>query len=241
MPEALFSISTPEGSPRVEALNPLRILIADDQAFFRRGIREVLNDEADMQVVAEALDGEQAVRVARAAAPRTASTWCSWTSTCPTRMASAAAAQLGTTDPDLPIVMLTLSTLDSDLFEAVRVGAVGFLNKSLSPDALVRTLRGFHRGESLPMSPAMAHTLFAVFRRGDWAATQARAEPTEFKLTSRESEVLERIAHGARDREIAVHLTVTESTVKKHVQNILRKLHARNRTEAVARLRASTL
>jgi len=238
MPEA--SISMPEAAASVEAPHPLRILIADDQAFFRRGIREVLNDEDDMQVVAEALDGEQAVRVARQLRPGGLDLVL-MDIDMPHLDGMAAAAQLGTTDPDLPVVMLTLSTLESDLFEAVRVGAVGFLNKSLSPDALVRTLRGFRRGESLPMSPAMAHTLFAVFRRGDWAANQPRTEPADFKLTSRESEVLDRIAHGARDREIAAHLTVTESTVKKHVQNILRKLHARNRTEAVARLRASTL
>jgi DNA-binding NarL/FixJ family response regulator len=230
----------PAGPNGIDMPHPLRILIADDQAFFRRGIREVLNDEEDMQVVAEALDGEQAVRVARELRPDGLDLVLMDTDM-PVLDGMAAAARLGGEDPDLPVIMLTISTLDRDLFEAVRVGAVGFLNKSLSPDALVRTLRGFHRGESLPMSPAMAHTLFAVIRRGDLSAVPNSEPQPEFKLTSREREVLERIGQGARDREIAEHLTVTESTVKKHVQNILRKLHARNRTEAVARLRASML
>jgi DNA-binding NarL/FixJ family response regulator len=146
--------------------------------------------------------------------------------------------------PNLPVVMLTVSTLDRDLFEAVRVGAVGFLSKSLSPDALVRALRGFRRGESLPMSPALAQKVLGYFKGVPTAAPQpvtmvASTEPqlADTGLTSREQEVLELIAQGARDREIAERLVVTESTVKKHVQNILRKLHARNRVEAVAHLR----
>jgi DNA-binding NarL/FixJ family response regulator len=226
-------------SANLETPHPLRILIADDQAFFRRGIREVLNDEEDMQVVAEALDGDQAVRVARELRPDGLDLVL-MDIDMPHLDGMAAAAQLGIEDPGLPVVMLTLSTLDRDLFEAVRVGAVGVLTKSLSPAALVRTLRGFHRGESLPMSPAMAQTLFALIRRGDFGSTLPGSKQQAFDLTPREREVLERIAHGARDREIAEHLTVTESTVKKHVQNILRKLHARNRTEAVARLRTLT-
>jgi DNA-binding NarL/FixJ family response regulator len=215
---------------------PLRILIADDQAFFRRGIREVLNDEEDMQVVAEATDGEQAVRVARELRP-SGLDLVLMDIDMPRLDGIAAATLLDAEDPDLPVVMLTISTLDSHLFEAVRAGAVGFLSKSLAPDALVRTLRGFARGESLPMAPLTAQKLFDGFRRDGLAADGPHLEPTDVALTPRENEVLERIARGSRDREIAEQLTVTQSTVKKHVQNILRKLHARNRAEAVARLR----
>jgi DNA-binding NarL/FixJ family response regulator len=226
----------PNGLTNSQMPHSLRILIVDDQAFFRRGIREVLNDEEDMQVVAEALDGDEAVRVARELRP-SGLDLVLMDIDMPHVDGIAAAAQLNAEDPDLPVVMLTMSTLDADLFESVRVGAVGFLNKSLSPDALVRALRGFHRGESLPMAPAMAQALFSIIRRGGFAAPEPRSEQPDFKLTPRESEIIEHIGRGARDREIAEGLTVTESTVKKHVQNILRKLHARNRAEAVARLR----
>ena len=225
-----------DGSINSQMSLVLRILIVDDQAFFRRGIREVLNDEADMQVVAEALDGSDAVRIARDLRPDGLDLVLMDMDVAHVD-AVAATAQMLAEDPDLPVVMLTASTLDADLFEAVRVGAVGFLNKSLAPDALVRTLRGFHRGESSPMAPAMAQALFAIFRHGGFTAPQLPSEAPDFKLTPRETEIIERIGRGDRDREIAETLTVTESTVKKHVQNILRKLHARNRAEAVARLR----
>jgi DNA-binding NarL/FixJ family response regulator len=230
----------PDGSSNSHVPHPLRILIVDDQAFFRRGIREVLNDEEDMEVVAEALAGDEAVRVARELRPNGLDLVLVDIDM-PHLDGISVAAQLAAEDPDLPVVMLTVSTLDTDLLEAVLAGAVGFLNKSLAPDALVRALRAFHRGESLPMAPAMAQALFAMFRRGGFTAPQPPTEQPDFKLTPRESEIIERIGRGARDREIAESLTVTESTVKKHVQNILRKLQARNRAEAVARLRdAST-
>ena len=216
---------------------PLRVMIVDDHAFFRRGIREVINDEDDMQVVAEALDGLQAVRLASELRPGGLDLVL-MDIDMPQLDGIAAAERIASADPELPIIMLTVSTLDRDLFEAVRVGSVGFLSKSLAPDALVRALRGYHRGESLPMSPAMAQKVLAFFQRGAPAAPGQTEQP-ELNLTPREGEVLQMIARGARDREIADELTVSESTVKKHVQNILRKLHARNRAEAVARLRES--
>jgi len=124
--------------------------------------------------------------------------------------------------------------LISDLFDAIRAGAVGYLNKSLAPDALIRALCGFLRGESIPMSRANAQKILDGYRA---RVAQPSPEPPPPNLTSREKEVLSLIARGARDREIAERLVVTESTVKKHVQNILRKMHARNRAEAAARVR----
>jgi DNA-binding NarL/FixJ family response regulator len=224
---------------------PLRMLIVDDHAVFRRGIREVLNEEEDMQVVAEALGGEQAIQMVRDLRPDGLDLIL-MDIDMPGLDGIATTERIAAEHPNLPVVMMTVSTLDRDLFEAVRVGAVGFLSKSLSPDALVRALRGFRRGESLPMSPALAQKVLGYFKGVPTASPQpvnmtpsALIEPqlAETGLTSREQEVLELIAQGARDREIAERLIVTESTVKKHVQNILRKLHARNRVEAVAHLR----
>jgi two-component system NarL family response regulator len=231
-------------------------MIVDDHAFFRRGLREVLNDEPNMEVVAEASGGDEAIDLARRLRPLGLDLVLMDIDMAPVDGITATE-RLVADDPDLPVVMLTVSTLDRDLFDAVRVGAVGFLSKSLSPEALVRALRRFQQDEALPMSRSMATKVLAYFQQAMARPTPATAPdastasgapgapgapdgPTgtgDISLTPRELEVLEHIARGARDREIADALVVTESTVKKHVQNILRKLHARNRVEAVARLR----
>lgn len=216
------------------APGPLRILIVDDHACVRLGIREVINEEGDMRVVGEAAHGEQAGDVVRRLRPDGLDLVL-MDIDMPRMDGIAATERITRAEPDLPVVMLTVSTLDRDLFEALRVGAVGFLSKSLSPDALVRAIRGFHQGETLPVSAAMAQKVLGYFQ--ERPAPRLAAEPAEVTLTPRELEVLELIAQGARDREIADSLVVTESTVKKHVQHILRKLHARNRAAAVARVR----
>ena len=213
---------------------PLRILIVDGDAFFRRGVRETVN-EAGIQVVGEAADGEQAIQVARELRPDQLDLVLIDVDL-PRLDGISAARQLIRDDPELAVVMLTLSTQDRDLVESVRSGAIGFLNKNLAPDALVRALHGFQRGESLPMSRAMGQKLLGFVRRTP-EVQRATDEPPTPSLTRRENEVLELVAQGARDREIAQEFVISESTVKKHVQNILRKLHARNRAEAVARLR----
>jgi two-component system NarL family response regulator len=224
----------------------LRILLADDHALFRRGIREVIDAEEDMRVVAEAADGEEAIH--RAAELR------------PDRLdlvlmdidmpgldGIAATQQLLTKDPDLSVVILTVSTQDRDLFQAARLGAVGFLSKRLSAAAIVRALRDFRRDGALPMSRTMAAKLLAHLRQAAASAEQrsgltaAPDGPGTDQLTNREREVLELLATGARDREIAERLTVAENTVKRHVQSILQKLGARSRTEVVARLRRGQL
>src|ERR671932_1035521 len=142
---------------------PLRMLIVDDHAVFRRGIREVLHEEDDMQVVAEALGGEQAIQMVRDLRPDGLDLVL-MDIDMPGMDGIATTERIAAEHPNLPVVMLTVSTLDRDLFEAVRVGAVGFLSKSLSPDALVRALRGFRRGESLPMSPTLAQKVLGFFK-----------------------------------------------------------------------------
>jgi DNA-binding NarL/FixJ family response regulator len=135
-------------------------------------------------------------------------------------------------DPDLPVIMLTVSTLDRDLFEAVRVGAVGYLSKALPANAIASALRDFHEHEALPMSAVMATRVLRYFQsRGAQAWS---GDATSMGLSPREQDVLRLLARGQRDREIATALDLSEGTVKKHVQNILRKLQARNRAEAIA-------
>ena len=141
----------------------LRLLIVDDHAFFRRGIREILNEEEDMEVVAEASSGEQAIQLVRELRPHGLDLLL-MDIDMPGLDGISATAQIAAEYPDMPVIMMTVSTLDRDLFEALRVGAVGFLSKSLSPDALARALRGFKRGESLPMSSDVAQKVLGYFK-----------------------------------------------------------------------------
>ena len=224
---------------------PVRLLIADDHALFRRGLRDVLEEEADMRVVAEAADGNEAVR-------RAQDLWPSHLDLVlmdvdmPRLDGVAAARQIMRELPGLPVVMLTVSTHDQDAVRSIDAGAVGFLSKSLVPAALIRALRDFRRDGALPMAPTMAARVLSYYQRramdGDDGVSRPdrrRTDPTalQTRLTDREREVLLLVAQGSRDHEIARGLMLTESTVKSHVQNILRKLGARNRAEAVARFR----
>ena len=217
---------------------PLRILIADDHPFLRRGIADVVEDEGDMEVVAEAADGEEAMRIVESRYPRDLDLVL-MDLDMPGVDGLTATRRLIAEFPDLPIVILTVSSLERDLFESIRAGAIGYLSKSLSPEAMVRALRDYHHEGLLPMSGAMARKLLTEFRqaapgRVPFETGGERETPT-YSLTLREQEVLDLIASGARDKDIAERLVLTESTVKKHVQNILRKLDARNRTQAVMR------
>ena len=224
----------------------LRILLVDDHALFRRGIREVIDAEEDMRVVAEAADGEEALRRAAELRPDGLDLVL-MDIDMPQLDGITTTQRLLARDPDLSVVILTVSTQDRDLFQAARLGAVGFLSKRLSAAAIVRALRDFRRDGALPMSRSMAAKLLAHLRQAAASAEQRSAltasphGPGIEQLTNREREVLELLATGARDREIAERLTVAENTVKRHVQSILHKLGARSRTEVVARLRRGHL
>jgi DNA-binding NarL/FixJ family response regulator len=146
----------------------------------------------------------------------------------------AAAAEINAAHPELPVVMLTVSTFDSDLFESLRVGAVGFLSKGLLPHVLLRTLRDYRLHGALPMSRQMAAKMLRYFRRQIVFGRRATAVTA---LSERERQVLTMVARGAHDREIAAALQLGETTIKSHVHNALRKLHARNRAEAAALFR----
>lgn len=213
---------------------PLRILIADDHPSYRRELREILSEQPDLLVVDEAENGIQAVSKALALRPGGLDVIL-MDIDMPEMDGLTATEELTGRDPHLAIVMLTVSTLDRDLFEAIRRGAVGYLSKGLSSQRLVKALQDFHHDHALPMSRQMATKVLKYFQGRGSAAASHRA--AELSLTAREQEVLELISQGLRDRDIAERLVIGESTVKKHVQNILRKLHARNRAEAVARMR----
>jgi len=221
---------------------PLRILIADDHAFFRRGLREVLEDDGNMSVVGEAADGEEAVSQAHELYPNGLDLVL-MDLQMPRLDGLAATKRLLAELPGLPVIVLTASTDDEDLLKAAHSGAIGFLTKNYSPEAIVRALLDFHHSKALPMSRTMAAKVLSHFQEvvnasEPAAATSVEGSPSVDALTPREREVIELVEEGATDREIASRLVIAERTVKVHLQSIFRKLDARNRTQAVTRYRA---
>jgi DNA-binding NarL/FixJ family response regulator len=215
----------------------LQVLIADDYAPYRHAIADVINAEPDMQVVAEASDGEQAVWLAQYLWPARLDLVLIDIEM-PRLDGISAAARINQAIPNLPIVMLTVSVLDDNLFTAIRAGAIGYLSKDLAPAALIRALRDYHQQGALPMSRVMARKVLSFFQEhSERGVHDTGTVQSVGRLSPREREILELIARGARDREIGAQLVIAERTVKKHVESILRKLHARNRAEAAARLR----
>lgn len=210
-----------------EARAPIRVLLVDDHVFWRRGVREIVDSEPDMEVIAEAEDGAMAVRKAGSLKPDVVLMDVNM----PVMSGVAATAEVSAASPESRILMLTVSDTDENLFNSLKAGAIGFLTKDAHPDDLIRAIRSTAAGES-SLPPAIAARVVRFIQQG---APQAEAPPMA-NLTDREEEILRLIAQGARDREIADTLFISESTVKKHVQNVLRKLHARNRVEAVSHL-----
>jgi DNA-binding NarL/FixJ family response regulator len=225
-------MNTPSASQPLP--HPLQILVADDHEEFRHTLSELISAEPDMEVVAEVPDGEQAVWLARSLRPDRLDLILMDVEM-PRLDGIRATQQINAADPSLPIVMLTVSMLDRTLFAAVSAGAVGYLSKGVRPEALVRALRDFRRDGALPMSRVMAGKVLEYFRAQH--APRTITDPNvRGGLSPREREVLQLIATGARDRDIADQLMIAQRTVKKHVESILHKLHARNRAEAAARL-----
>jgi DNA-binding NarL/FixJ family response regulator len=221
----------------------LRILVADDHALVRRGLCDVLDEAEDIEVVAEAGDGAEALQLARALRPNGLDLVL-MDIDMPGLDGIEAVRRLTAEHPDLPVVMLTVSMLERDLLAAVEAGAVGFLSKSIAPDALVRALRDFHRDGALPMSRTMAARVVGHLRAAahrEQPACGAADASSAPKLTAREREVLELMSRGARDREIGDRLGLSQFTIKKYVKSLLHKLGARNRVEAVTRKQGGPL
>ncbi|MGH9177292.1 MAG: response regulator [Acidimicrobiales bacterium] len=205
----------------------IRVLIADDQALFRRGLFVVLGTEDGVEVVAEAENGLEAIEKARELAPDVV--------LMDVRMPKAngieAAAQIRADLPSTKILMLTVSDEEEDLYEAIKAGANGYLLKEISVEEVAEAIRAVMQGQSL-ISPSMASKLLSEFNALVRRAEDRQQFPAP-ALTNREIEVLRLVAKGMSNREIAEELYISENTVKNHVRNILEKLHLHNRMEAV--------
>ncbi len=202
----------------------MRVLLADDHALFRDGIRSLL-EARGVEVVGEAADGREAVEAALRLRPDVVLMDVAMPGVDGLEATRAIKAHL----PDTKVVMLTVSDDDRTLFEALRSGAHGYLLKNLQAEEFFDLLAGIDRGEA-PLSPSLAGRILDEFRRGKRPAER----PGPDELTDREMEVLRAVSLGASNREIAARLRISENTVKYHIKNILDKLHLRNRAEVVA-------
>ena len=208
-------------------MTTIRILVVDDQALIRSGLRMILDAEADMTVVGEAADGREAVESGKRLRPDVI--------LMDVRMPvmdgiDATRKLLGSgLDPDPNVLILTTFDLDEYVYAAIRAGASGFLLKDAPPDDLIHAIRVVAGGDAL-LAPSVTRRLIEEFAARPTPETQPEGMDD---LTDREIEVLRSLAAGLSNAEIADALYVSEATVKTHVSHILTKLDLRDRVQAV--------
>ncbi len=214
--------------------NPIRLLVVDDHTLFRRGLVALLATESDLVVAGEAADAGEATRRARELQPDVILL----DNHLPGVTGIAALAGLKEAAPAAKVLMLTVSEDEADLAAALRAGAQGYVLKTIDGDMLAQAIRGTMRGESV-VSPEMTGKLVQALRasaRGDAPAGGAAPDDPLARLSPREREILGHIARGASNKAIARELDIAETTVKIHVQHILRKLGLSSRVQAAVYL-----
>ena len=199
-----------------------RILLADDHALVRRGVRLILDSEPDLQVVAEAGDGREAIEVAR----RIPVDLAILDIAMPQMTGLQAARELSTDQPDLRILMLTMYDNEQYFFQALKAGAAGYVLKSVADRDLVEACRAAMRGEPFLYPGAVNALIRSYLDR----ARQGQNLPEQV-LTAREEEVLKLVAEGHSSKEIAQLLFISVKTVERHRANMLQKLGLRDRLE----------
>jgi DNA-binding NarL/FixJ family response regulator len=204
---------------------PIRVLLADDQAVVRAGLRVVLNAEPDVEVVGEAADGAEAARLAAELRPDVVLMDVQM----PGCDGIEGLRRIVARGDGVRVLMVTTFDLDRYVFDALRGGASGFVLKDIDPDDLCAAIRTIHSGHSL-LAPEVTGRLIEAFVRSA-AAPPAPASPVA--LTGREREVVGLVARGMSNAEIAAALVVAESTVKTHVSSLLLKLGLRDRVQLV--------
>ena len=210
-------------------MSRIKVLIADDHTLFRRGIAAVLAGQTEMEVVGEAADGLEAIAKTRQLIPDVVLMDLNM----PNCSGLEATQALQLEMPQVKILVLTVSDNEADLFAAVKFGAKGYLLKKAEPEELVDAIFSVTQG-GVMVSSQMAIKLLAEFNDRAAGGHREPTEPSNAKLSPREGEVLQLVAKGATNKEIADSLFISENTVKTHLQNIMEKLHLANRSQAAA-------
>ena len=202
-----------------------RILLVDDHVLFRKGLTALLSGRPDIQVVGEARDGLEAIEAAREFLPDVILMDVNM----PRCDGLEATRRIKREMPHVKIVILTVSDDDQHLFEAIKSGAQGYLLKDLEPYQLYDLLESISRGDA-PLSGSIATKILKEFSRPSSVSAQ---EPEVMdELTPRETNILQLVAEGKSNKDIASELVISENTVKIHIRNILEKLHLQNRIQA---------
>jgi DNA-binding NarL/FixJ family response regulator len=217
-------------------MNLIRILIVDDSPDFLSALTSRLNSDPECRVVAEAKDGEQAIEKAGALHPDIVLMDIAM----PILNGVEATRQITQTYPDSRVIMLTASDTDESLFAAVCVGARGYIVKGADKAEILKVIRAVHQGEVL-WGRGISEKVLRLFARTANAPNAQTGERPFPELTARELQVLELIARGVNNAEIAERLFISPHTVRNHITNILSKLQVRDRAQAIVRARDAGL
>ncbi len=210
-------------------MEPIKVLIVDDHTLFRRGIADVLAGQQDLVVVGEATDGLEAIEKTKQLVPDVVLMDLNMPHCNGLEATQALQSQM----PQVHILVLTVSDDEADLFAAVKFGARGYLLKKAEPEELVLAITSVAQG-GVMVTPLMATKLLTEFKELAASVERETAERSDANLSPREGEVLQLVAKGATNKEIAEALFISENTVKTHLQNIMEKLHLVNRSQAAA-------
>ena len=215
---------------------PIKVLIADDHAFYREGVRAFLNNTSDIEVVGEAGNGEEAIAKSKDLAPAVILMDLKM----PGMNGIEATRRIHETDSMIGVLVLTMFDDDDSVFAAMRAGARGYLLKDADKDEVVRAIVAVERGEAI-FSPAIAQRMIQYFSSAP-SASSGKRQPGEFsELTERELEILNLIAKGDNNNTIANKLSLSIKTVQNYVSSILTKLQVTDRAQAIVRARDAGL
>jgi len=210
-------------------MNPVKVLVVDDHALFRRGITAVLANHENLEVVGEASDGLEAIEKAEAIVPDIIVMDLNMPRCSGLEATQALQAKM----PQVNILVLTVSENEADLFAAVKFGAKGYILKNTEPEELIQAILHIAQGGVI-VSPIMATKLLTEFQGLEAEGKREAIQETVSNLSPREGEVLQLVAQGATNKQIADSLFISENTVKTHLRNIMEKLHLANRSQAAA-------
>ncbi len=209
-------------------MSEIKVLLADDHSLFREGVRSLLEDQEDIEIVGEAEDGLEAIRLV----PKLNPTVILMDINMPVVDGVEATRTILRQNPEIGIIILTMYPQDEYVFQALKAGAKAYLLKDTRSRELLQVIRAVHQGQAV-ISPEMTNRLLNEFRR--IAVEQEEEKPAFQPLTDQERRILTKVAAGASNKDIATELNLSERTVKNYLSIIFQKLQVNNRTEAAIR------